>query len=160
MGKHKELGCVFITLPGGGLFGILNTYMVVEDFIVRDTGIYPAKRIVTYDALDRPVTTLEPSGLLIIHAGFICDGASGPTFDRKENRVPGFVHDALYRTIRTGKIILWKAAQYVADNLYGRMCKAAGMFGWWSRVNAWTVRNFGGSSAKPQMEKSLVRRTE
>lgn len=152
------LGLKYVKLPGFRLFGFTGSYEVTEDWIYPDCGAYPPKRVTVQDHEGRDVVTMEPSGLLIIHRGFVWDGPSGPTYDRKENLEPSAAHDAAYRALRSGAFgygELYRDTKKAIDELYGELCRQCGMWGWWASVNTWTVKMFGNSSSRPQKEGQL-----
>lgn len=157
--EFNHFGCHYRRISRGFL-GIKCIYQITRDFIIRDCGWYPKKRVVTHDIFDSPVVTNEPSGLMIVHAGFICDGPSFLTYDRPENRVAAFGHDAGYYQCRSGKVANWQAVKVIFDELYGKMCAEAGMVGWWARVNTWGTLKFGKSSAEPQLTDAMTERHE
>lgn len=43
---------------------------------------------------------LKDNGTLVINAGYLWDGVSGPTWDTPTTMIAGLVHDALYQAIR------------------------------------------------------------
>lgn len=159
MTENKTLNVIegsYVELPGWTFFGFFCTYELTGAYVLEDCGWYPKRTQTVRNPFGAVVVTNFPSGRMILHPGFINDGASGPTYDRVENRVAGFFHDGGYRQIRAGNLRPWKKAQYAFDELYGTLCRQYGMYGWWASVNEWTVKKFGGSSAKPQREEQLV----
>jgi hypothetical protein len=115
----------------------------VEETFSIQTPITPKNYIELWDV------SLTPQGRLTIRKGFACDGASGPTFDTKNAKVPAFCHDALYKLMR--KKLLPASWRPEVDLLLYRMLIERKM--WKIRAKLWlrAVQKFGVDSAtKPR----------
>ena len=98
--------------------------------------------------------SLDPSGELVIYAGFAWDGPSGPTFDTKSFMRGSLVHDALYRLIRNRKIDPeWR--KYADDLLY-QICLEDGMWKWRASYVYQAVRKAGANSANPENRQKVM----
>ena len=64
-------------------------------------------------------------GILIVHAGYCWDGASGPTWDDKSNITPSLIHDVLYQAIRCG--LLSPDRRQDADYVLNQLARERGM---------------------------------
>lgn len=88
--------------------------------------------------------TLMADGLLIIHAGYAWDGASGPAINTKNFVRGSLVHDALYQLIKEDSLPF--SFRPVADKLLVQICKEDGM---WAPRRAWVwlaVHTFGANA--------------
>jgi len=90
---------------------------------------------------------LKDSGLLVINAGYLWDGVSGPTWDTKTTMIAGLIHDAFYQAIRL-KLITLTVRDTVDLFFHTTMLKE----GAWL-IRAWyfyqAVKNFGKHSCIP-----------
>jgi len=98
--------------------------------------------------------TLNASGLLLIHAGYAWDGASGPAIDTKTFIKGSLIHDALYQLIRYK--ILYKKDRITCDKILRDVCIEQGM----SKIRAWWVYHglkvFGGAAAAPRNRRKII----
>jgi len=98
------------------------------------------------------------NGSLIIYAGFMWDGTSGPTIDTKNTMIPGLVHDVLYRAIREG--FLDPSFKPVADTIFRDLMLTTSKKGLWARIRAnyfyQGVKLFGFLSIKPRKEHKVL----
>ena len=97
--------------------------------------------------------SLYPRGTLVVHKGYSCDGASGPTWDDSSNIHAGFAHDALYQMLRIGKLSQteedFSLNRKLADLTFLDQLKADGM-NWFRRWYYYkAVRWFGKKHAQP-----------
>ena len=101
--------------------------------------------------INTPYLSLGNDGILIIKKGYAWDGPSGPTIDTLNFMRGSLVHDAFYQLMRIEKIP--PSYKEYADRFLQKICIEDGM----SRFRAWYVyqgvRLFGGSIAKPGIEK-------
>jgi hypothetical protein len=100
-------------------------WILAEDFSIQ-TEIRPEKEI------NFGKITLYVSGLLVLHAGYAWDGATG-VFDTLSNMIASAVHDAGCVLVRASLIapdtmIAW-------NNLYKKLCKRDGMSRWRFRLH-------------------------
>lgn len=90
---------------------------------------------------------LFPNGTLAVYAGYMTDGASGPTRDDATNRIPSIVHDVAYQMLRTG-IAPPTLTRKSADQVFHSLLRKHGM----GKIRAWyyyrSLRMFGGGAAK------------
>jgi len=121
-------------------------YQLAEDEIF-DTGI-------TGYSFDTLYLHMEPTGSLRIRAGYIWNGASGPTFDTPDSMKGSLIHDALYECMR--RELLPQSIRRQADVILHDVCTAEGMIK--KRADIWytAVRKFAGESAKPPETKDEV----
>ncbi len=98
---------------------------------------------------------LDSMGLLLIRAGFACDGPSGLTIDTKNFMRGSFVHDALYWLIRND--LLDASCREAADRELRRIIRLDGM----NRFRAWyvyrAVRLGGGFAVCPAASRKIHR---
>ena len=116
-------------------------YQLEKDYIVKVD--------ITGETVDTDYIDLKTDGTLIIYDGYCWDGPSGPTMDTKDFMRGALVHDALYQSMRAGKLDANKYRK-VADATMRKLCREDGM-GWfraWYTYHA--VRLFGDKSAKPE----------
>ena len=124
-------------------------YMLSKEFsCVVPESLRPKVSISICDENGTPRIRLTPAGTLFIHAGYIWDGASGPTLDDGSNMVPALQHDAFYQLMREG--LLPQSWRKPVDEYFYEMLKVHGM----GTFRAWyyyrSVRMFGGKSARRQ----------
>lgn len=81
---------------------------------------------------------------VIIKPGFAWDGASGPTFDRKENHRGSLLHDVLYGCMREG--LLPQTCRGWADRAMINVCKKMGMWSITGLFYIFTLGKFGRGS--------------
>ncbi len=99
------------------------------------------------------VSVLHPEitlagGVLTIKAGYLWDGASGPTLDDATNMTPSLVHDALYELIRAG--LLPSARQGDADYTLNQLSRDRGMPAWRRLLWFNGLSLLGFNAAKPK----------
>lgn len=99
--------------------------------LVWQTNIYPEKKI-KFTQYNCSIT-LTPGGLLTLDAGFVWDGASGPTWDSKKVKKPSAVHDALYKLMR--EKLLDRKWRKKVDKLFYRMLLENKF--WFIRARIW-----------------------
>ena len=108
---------------------------------------------------------LRQDGILIVKAGYACDGPSGPlplggifgfdgTIDTEDFMAAAVLHDALYQLMRTRKLGQeWRLQADIELDLY---CKGADM----GVVRRWYVkkslRKFAGFAARPGKDATYV----
>jgi hypothetical protein len=87
-------------------------------------------------------------GTLTIKAGYLWDGASGPTIDSKASMLAGLGHDALYELMRRG--LLPQGFKEQIDEWFKDTLIENGM--WGARAAIWYagVDRHGGSSSEVQ----------
>jgi hypothetical protein len=118
----------------------------VETAISFETGIESA-------GFDLPFGGITPPGLLYVDAGFVWDGPSGPTIDRKWNLKASLKHDLLVKLLRHtgfGDPATHKKRQKLCDQIYRDTCLEAIDLIWemmprrstWQRLKASTWRRF------------------
>ena len=109
---------------------------------------YTVKVDILGETVDTDYIDLKPDGTLIIYDGYCWDGPSGPTMDTKDFMRGALVHDALYQSMRAGKLDANKYRK-VADATMRKLCREDGMswFRAWYTYHA--VRLFGSKSADP-----------
>jgi len=123
-----------------GCHGEDPTGKYIIPYIECQTDIYPEKDIKT------EFVNLDTDGWLRIKAGFLWDGASGPTIDTESTMRPSCNHDALYWLMLIG--MLRDKNRKKADKELRKQLREDGM----GRFRAWYwyhfVRAFGGSHAR------------
>lgn len=72
-----------------------------------------------------------PTGDIIAKKGYMWDGPSGPTIDRKENMRASLYHDILAEAMRLG--LLPQSFWTEANEMLGRICIEDGMSPWWAK---------------------------
>lgn len=104
------------------------------------TDIKPAAHIST-EFIDMTVT-----GIVTVKAGYVWDGASGPTFDTKNTFTASLIHDALYQLMREG--LLDRKWRKRADKILYEILRSRGM--WKFRAKLWyrAVRASAGPAAE------------
>ena len=123
-------------------------YQLAESYSVFVPIIAPAPISIEYIRLDH-------LGFLFIREGYAWDGPSGPAIDTKNFMRASLIHDALYQLMREKHLdeVTWRET---ADNILYQICREDGM----SWFRAWYVlrgvRWFGGPSADPSHEKSIL----
>lgn len=114
-------------------------YILREDLSIQ-LNFHPDKDIITGKVC------FYRNGLLLIKAGFMWDGPSGPTIDRACNMRAALVHDALYYLHRKG-LLPRKQYRDDADMILREICEFDGMSeeeaGFWFRGVRW----FAGGAA-------------
>lgn len=118
-----------------------NTYQTLGDWWV-DTGITGAAAVLRVG--DLISATLHQAGELRVHAGFVCDFASGPTYNTNDSVKASVAHDALYRMSRYH--VLGPDLRDEADELFYRILRQDGMYEWRARMWFRAVREFGESA--------------
>lgn len=112
-----------------------------------------------YTTVDIPGTILSDyivinRGTLIVKAGYIWDGASGPTIDSIATQRAALFHDALYDLMRQG--LLAQSYKSVADKLLrdlmieDRQTPLGFIRAWYYYAGVWA---FGASSTTPKRMK-------
>ncbi len=91
---------------------------------------------------------LSKTGHLALKKGYAWDGPSGPTIDTKNFMRGSLVHDALYQLMREG--LLDQKYREDADKLLRAICRIDGMSKFRAWYVYWSVRTFGGRSARPR----------
>jgi hypothetical protein len=99
-------------------------YRVVEDCSVP-TKILPPVPI------DQEDFSISGLGLVTAKRGYLWDGPSGPTIDRKENMRASLIHDVLAEAMRQG--LLPQDCWIPANEELGRLCIEDGMSPWWAK---------------------------
>lgn len=110
-------------------------YRLYEDQIYQ-TGINPPPP--AYDAafvpaIDTQFISLTVDGVITVKAGYVWDGASGPTFDTKNTFMASLIHDALYQLMRNG--LLDRKWRKRADKIMYEILRSRGM--WKVRAKIW-----------------------
>ena len=109
---------------------------------------YTVKVDILGETVDTDYIDLTPDGSLTIYDGYCWDGPSGPTRDTKDFMRGALVHDALYQSMRMGKLDA-KKYRKVADDTMRKLCREDGM-GWFRAYYTYhAVRLFGSNSADP-----------
>jgi len=94
-------------------------YRLYEDVFYRHTDITPAQPV------DTEFINLTSEGSLLVKAGYVWDGASGPTIDTKNTMTASLIHDALYNLLRDGLIDQkWRKR---ADQVLYELLRQSGM---------------------------------
>ncbi len=89
---------------------------------------------------------LDMDGQLTVGAGYVWDGASGPTFDTKNTKTPSLIHDAIYNLFRLLLLdIKWRKQ---ADRTLYDMLRARKMFKWRAKLWYRGVRTGASHSAR------------
>jgi len=89
------------------------------------------------------------TGYMTLIAGYHWDGPSATTVDRMENMGPSAKHDGKYQLMRMSYLD-WRTERKLADEAMRDDCKAAGMWGPWSKFYSRGLGWFGESSARPR----------
>ena len=97
-------------------------------------------------AHDGQYLKMTSNGLLMIKAGYMWDGPSGPTIDTESFMRASLVHDALYQLIREGVLPI-KPYRKRADVILATLAKQDGMPFWRRWYVYQSVRWFGEGSA-------------
>lgn len=97
---------------------------------------------------------LQPGGLLIIAAGFLWDGASGPIKQTPDVIRGSLVHDALYALMR--RRLLPQSWRARADDLLREMCIVDGMPRWQADMVHAAVSARGSVYAAPEEPKPVL----
>lgn len=87
-------------------------------------------------------------GVMIVRAGYLWDGPSGPTYDSKDVMNASLAHDAGYELMRRG--IIGQEFKKPFDNYYHRLMINAGVSPLRARVHLLGLRRFGRGSCKVQ----------
>ncbi len=90
-------------------------------------------------------TDEEYRTVMEVDAGFVWNGASGPTWDSEGIRRSALIHDALYYMFRRGAID--KRWRKVADRCFYHLLRDAGVNPVRRFYYYWGVRLFGGRAA-------------
>ncbi len=121
-------------------------YQLAKDEYYK-TSFRPNRNIVA------PRIRLNTKGIMRVREGYVSDGPSGPTFDRKTNLRAGVGHDALYQLMRMGLLPcnLWRKA----DRDYGRWLVEGGSWEITSKINVKGLSLMRGKYAKPENRKKV-----
>lgn len=87
-------------------------------------------------------------GVMIVRAGYLWDGPSGPTYDSQDVLRASLAHDALYELMRRG--IIDQVHKKNADDYYHKLMINAGVSPLRARVHLLGLRRFGKGSSKVQ----------
>ena len=82
------------------------------------------------DNIDNDEFSIFKDGTIVAKKGYLWDGPSGPTWDRKENMRASLFHDVLAEAMRQG--LISQAYWIPANDLLGRICVEDGMWPWWA----------------------------
>lgn len=124
-----------------------NKYQVVEDYSIQ-TNIFPPEDIKI------GFVELTKGGLLALRKGFASDGPSGPTIDTESFMEGSFVHDGLYKLLRSEKLSSeWRDD---ADITLVRIAIMAKMLKIRSKWVFLGVRKGAGFAANPDNKKKVI----
>jgi hypothetical protein len=81
--------------------------------------------------VDQSDFAISATGRITAKKGYMWDGCSGPTIERKQNHRAGLYHDILAEAMRMGLIpqSFWTPA----NEMLGRICVEDGMSPWWAK---------------------------
>ena len=107
---------------------------------VYATDIHPAANV------NAEFIDMTEDGVVTVKAGYVWDGASGPTIDTKNTFTASLIHDALYQLMREG--LLDRKWRKRADKILYEILRSRGM--WKIRAKLWyrAVRTGAGPAAE------------
>ena len=121
--------------------------LVTDEFYVTGIKIPPHPHDPAFiPAVDTEFITMTADGQITVKAGYVWDGASGPTFDTKNTFTASLIHDALYQLMREG--LLDRKWRKRADKILYEILRSRGM--WKFRAKLWyrAVRASAGPAAE------------
>lgn len=126
-----------ITYRGGYKYQLEFNYRIQLQHFTGEAFHHPKEFIV-----------LEPSGALLVKAGYAWDGPSGPTIDTPTFMRGSLVHDALYQVLRETNRSDHDVLRRAADRELRRICLEDGMHPVRAWYVYWAVRLFGAPAAR------------
>lgn len=106
------------------------------------TEFRPSEQLVSKDGW----TVVNVNGVMVLQAGFCCDGPSGPTFDTPSTMRAAFFHNGCYQLIREGKLLL-ATHREMADAILYRLMIEDDAWPWRAKVWLWVVNHFAQKAA-------------
>ena len=97
--------------------------------------------------INHKLFSLTPDGIFTIHAGYLWDGVSGPTWDTLSTMRAGLVHDALYQAIRLELLLLY--FKPLVDTLFYDIMIEDKVWPFRAKYFHFAVREFGHNSCIP-----------
>jgi hypothetical protein len=115
-----------------GLRKTIMKYFKIEKYKYEVAETYCCQtKIIPPQTIDQEDFGITASGIVMAKKGYMWDGPSGPTIDRKENMRGSLIHDIFAEAMRQG--LLPQSCWIPANEELGRLCIEDGMNSWWAK---------------------------